>query len=117
MLYTPVDVSDTDTYNEQQAACVAKGMKLCTLDQLCPTQGGLGFDIPGYLGDSWIAYDGTDNCGCVDNAWVQIGIASNACKTHCEVTGEFLGNAICPAWGADDNDVAYIPNAYVCCAL
>ena len=91
-------------------------MRLCTLDELCPTQGVLGFDIPGNLGDSWIAYDGTDTCGCVDNAWVQIGIESDVCKTHCEVTECFFDDAFCPSWGNDNNDQGYIPNSYVCCA-
>ena len=90
-VYEPT-VSSFDTYNEQQAACKAEGKRLCTLDELCPTQGVLGFDIRGNNGDSWVAYDGTDTCGCADNAWVQIGNwggLGHTCKTHCEVTAEF----------------------------
>jgi len=123
MLYTPVDVSDTDTYNEQQAECVAKGMKLCTLDELCPTQGGFGFDTTDYLDSPnyvayqfYVAYDGTDSCGCTGNAWVRIDLTINACKTHCEFTDEYLSSASCPVWGTVDG-VGYTPPAYACCAL
>ena len=153
-LYTSVDVSDTevdifestvtvssfDTYNEQAAACVAQGMRLCRLDELCPTRGVLGaksgqasfprgFDIPGSVAtsDSWVAYDTSgwygpthDNCGdaggCAGNGWVQIGTwaGGHTCKTHCEVTAELYNAAMCPSWGTVDGG-AYTPNSYICC--
>lgn len=117
-VYEPT-VSSFDTYKEQQAACKAEGKRLCTLDELCPTQGVLGFDIRGNIGDSWVAYDGTDTCGCADNAWVQIGNwggLGSTCKTHCEVTAEFYDAPTCPEWGTVDGE-GYTPNSYICCSV
>eukprot|EP00984_Skeletonema_dohrnii_P009985 scaffold3853_cov75-Skeletonema_dohrnii-CCMP3373.AAC.1 len=123
----------TYSYAQQEQACANKGQRLCTLSELCPSRGAYtspfnqifapGFTVPSGVAsaDSWVAYEATnrdeDNCsiggGCDDNSWVQIGTWGGSyaatCNTHCEVASQ-VGAPQCPAWGNDENNLAYRPN-------
>ena len=133
-LTSPFVTNRPGTYAGMEQFCADQGMRLCTLEELCPYRPA----IPSQLGfmpcqttppfhavdeDMWVAYmpeeDDTcldpnrANCGGLTNTWVQIGNRNGneleTCQKHCEETVPE-----CPTWGLMSGAGAY-QRLTVCC--
>ena len=109
--------TEPSNYNAMNDFCIAKGMRMCSYDELCPdgdvnaTSTSWASSAPAWSGviqriftqDLWIAYTTSSQFVSNDNTWVQLGnrmVTGGAgleiCARH-----EAIANGQKPPWGVD----------------
>jgi len=104
--------SDSDDY------CTEKGMKLCSLEELCPNGVGSAPVLldPSVTDDQWVAIE--DNELCLGNRWAQIGCWLGDQYGICYPCWEHEAELGCPDWGTtrSTTDLAFQKHG-ACCPI
>jgi len=95
------------SWNDANAACMGRAMKLCTFGDICPQGPDTAPVFGKQQGDMWIPISDAG-----DNMWLQIGNAGwPSCNRHTEIQNGIHGR---PGWGYNRGQEGYHGPIYCC---